>query len=186
MEGGTLCATWGAGSHLHQPCFLDDQVSRGRTESRSVCLHCCFCAGPIHNNYHEDGPPSYYDNEGFTPSNWDDKNIRQAFIRKVSRMVTVGLGGQRGPGWVRGCPFGCCPPAQGQAGRCVPSLGGPIRGEAQLRWPPLSTPCKRKGMVLRPEEGRGTLPAHRRAAFHRPSCRQRTPCRGEDLQRGSS
>ncbi|XP_032079334.1 protein lifeguard 1 isoform X1 [Thamnophis elegans] len=47
--------------------------------------------GPIHNNYHEDGPPSYYDNEGFTPSNWEDKNIRQAFIRKVFLVLTIQL-----------------------------------------------------------------------------------------------
>ncbi|XP_070796309.1 protein lifeguard 1 [Pituophis catenifer annectens] len=47
--------------------------------------------GPIHNYHHEDGPPSYYDNEGFTPSNWDDKNIRQAFIRKVFLVLTIQL-----------------------------------------------------------------------------------------------
>uniref|UniRef100_A0A8C5RRR1 Glutamate ionotropic receptor NMDA type subunit associated protein 1 n=1 Tax=Laticauda laticaudata TaxID=8630 RepID=A0A8C5RRR1_LATLA len=47
--------------------------------------------GPMHNNYHEDGPPSYYDNDGFTPSNWDDKNIRQAFIRKVFLVLTIQL-----------------------------------------------------------------------------------------------
>ncbi|KAK9395793.1 protein lifeguard 1 [Crotalus adamanteus] len=42
-------------------------------------------------NYHEDSPPSYYNNEGFTPSNWDDKNIRQAFILKVFLVLTIQL-----------------------------------------------------------------------------------------------
>ncbi|XP_015679432.1 protein lifeguard 1 [Protobothrops mucrosquamatus] len=46
---------------------------------------------PMQNNYHEDGPPSYYDNDGFTPSNWGDKNIRQAFIRKVFLVLTIQL-----------------------------------------------------------------------------------------------
>lgn len=91
VEGRTLCVTWGAGAHLHQACSPDGGLSRGRTEGHSVRLHCCFCTDPMQNNYHEDGPPSYYDNDGFTPSNWNDKNIRQAFIRKVSRMVTAGM-----------------------------------------------------------------------------------------------
>ncbi|XP_042319613.1 protein lifeguard 1 [Sceloporus undulatus] len=46
---------------------------------------------PLHSNYHEDGPPSYYDNEDFPPTNWDDKNIRQAFIRKVFLVLTIQL-----------------------------------------------------------------------------------------------
>lgn len=34
--------------------------------------------------YHSgDGPPSYYDNQEFANSAWEDKTIRQAFIRKV-------------------------------------------------------------------------------------------------------
>ncbi|KAM4689896.1 uncharacterized protein WCC33_018487, partial [Rhinophrynus dorsalis] len=38
---------------------------------------------PIHSAaYHEDGPPSYCDNQDFPTSHWDDKNIRRAFIRK--------------------------------------------------------------------------------------------------------
>nr|KAF6395791.1 glutamate ionotropic receptor NMDA type subunit associated protein 1 [Molossus molossus] len=37
---------------------------------------------PQHGNYHEEGPPSYYDNQDFPATNWDDKSIRQAFIRK--------------------------------------------------------------------------------------------------------
>ncbi len=31
-----------------------------------------------------DVPPSYYDNDEFANSGWEDKSIRQAFIRKVS------------------------------------------------------------------------------------------------------
>ncbi|XP_061463218.1 protein lifeguard 1 isoform X2 [Rhineura floridana] len=46
---------------------------------------------PVHSNYHEDGPPSYYDNQDFPPTNWDDKSIRQAFIRKVFLVLTVQL-----------------------------------------------------------------------------------------------
>ncbi|XP_040481972.1 basic salivary proline-rich protein 2 isoform X2 [Ursus maritimus] len=38
---------------------------------------------PQHGNYHEEGPPSYYDNQDFPATNWDDKSIRQAFIRKL-------------------------------------------------------------------------------------------------------
>lgn len=38
---------------------------------------------PQHGNYHEEGPPSYYDNQDFPATNWDDKSIRRAFIRKV-------------------------------------------------------------------------------------------------------
>lgn len=41
--------------------------------------------------YHGDGPPSYYDNEEFTNSGFEDKNIRQAFIRKVFMVLTVQL-----------------------------------------------------------------------------------------------
>uniref|UniRef100_A0A3B1K3T2 Glutamate receptor, ionotropic, N-methyl D-aspartate-associated protein 1a (glutamate binding) n=1 Tax=Astyanax mexicanus TaxID=7994 RepID=A0A3B1K3T2_ASTMX len=38
-----------------------------------------------------DGPPSYYDNEEFANSGWEDKSIRQAFIRKVFMVLTVQL-----------------------------------------------------------------------------------------------
>ncbi|XP_067824813.1 protein lifeguard 1-like [Heptranchias perlo] len=41
--------------------------------------------------YHDDVPPSYYDNEEFTASNFEDKNIRRAFIRKVYMVLTVQL-----------------------------------------------------------------------------------------------
>ncbi|KAG7469733.1 hypothetical protein MATL_G00131880 [Megalops atlanticus] len=42
--------------------------------------------------YHADMPPSYYDNEEFTSSGWEeDKGIRQAFIRKVFMVLTVQL-----------------------------------------------------------------------------------------------
>ncbi|KAG5264639.1 hypothetical protein AALO_G00256390 [Alosa alosa] len=42
--------------------------------------------------YHgENGPPSYYDNEEFTNSGFEDKTIRQAFIRKVFLVLTVQL-----------------------------------------------------------------------------------------------
>ncbi|CDQ82157.1 unnamed protein product [Oncorhynchus mykiss] len=41
--------------------------------------------------YHGDVPPSYYDNEEFTNSGFEDKSIRQAFIRKVFLVLTVQL-----------------------------------------------------------------------------------------------
>ncbi|KAM4538910.1 glutamate receptor, ionotropic, N-methyl D-aspartate-associated protein 1a (glutamate binding) [Odontesthes bonariensis] len=41
--------------------------------------------------YHGDVPPSYYDNEEFTNSGFEDKRIRQAFIRKVFMVLTVQL-----------------------------------------------------------------------------------------------
>ncbi|XP_066481934.1 protein lifeguard 1 [Tiliqua scincoides] len=46
---------------------------------------------PLHSNYHEDGPPSYYDNQDFPTTTWDDKNVRQAFIRKVFLVLTLQL-----------------------------------------------------------------------------------------------
>ncbi|KAI5214064.1 Protein Lifeguard 1 [Manis pentadactyla] len=46
---------------------------------------------PHPGNYHEEGPPSYYDNQDFPAANWDDKSIRQAFIRKVFLVLTVQL-----------------------------------------------------------------------------------------------
>ncbi|XP_074841645.1 protein lifeguard 1 isoform X2 [Carettochelys insculpta] len=46
---------------------------------------------PLHSNYHEEGPPSYYDNQDFPTTNWDDKSIRQAFIRKVFLVLTLQL-----------------------------------------------------------------------------------------------
>ncbi|EPQ07025.1 Glutamate [NMDA] receptor-associated protein 1 [Myotis brandtii] len=51
-------------------------------------------AAPPHGTYHEEGPPSYYDNQDFPATNWDDKSIRQAFIRKVG-LARAGVGGQR-------------------------------------------------------------------------------------------
>ncbi|XP_028317686.1 glutamate receptor, ionotropic, N-methyl D-aspartate-associated protein 1a (glutamate binding) isoform X2 [Gouania willdenowi] len=41
--------------------------------------------------YHGDVPPSYYDNDEFTNSGFEDKSIRQAFIRKVFLVLTVQL-----------------------------------------------------------------------------------------------
>lgn len=41
--------------------------------------------------YHGDTPPSYYDNEEFTNSGFEDKTIRQAFIRKVREGEGQGL-----------------------------------------------------------------------------------------------
>ncbi|KAG1946830.1 protein lifeguard [Pimephales promelas] len=38
-----------------------------------------------------DGPPSYYGNDDFTNCGWEDKSIRQAFIRKVFLVLTVQL-----------------------------------------------------------------------------------------------
>ncbi|XP_075995179.1 glutamate receptor, ionotropic, N-methyl D-aspartate-associated protein 1a (glutamate binding) [Genypterus blacodes] len=48
--------------------------------------------GPMSSpGYHGDGPPSYYDNDEFTNSGFEDKTIRQAFIRKVFMVLTVQL-----------------------------------------------------------------------------------------------
>lgn len=53
---------------------------------------CPSCSSaPHHGNYHEEGPPSYYDNQDFPATNWDDKSIRQAFIRKVFLVLTLQL-----------------------------------------------------------------------------------------------
>lgn len=41
--------------------------------------------------YQGDVPPNYYDNEEFTSSGFEDKTIRQAFIRKVFAVLTVQL-----------------------------------------------------------------------------------------------
>ncbi|KAF3833881.1 hypothetical protein F7725_025085 [Dissostichus mawsoni] len=41
--------------------------------------------------YQGDVPPNYYDNEEFTNSGFEDKTIRQAFIRKVFAVLTVQL-----------------------------------------------------------------------------------------------
>ncbi|XP_072707833.1 protein lifeguard 1 isoform X2 [Ciconia boyciana] len=46
---------------------------------------------PLHSTYHEDGPPSYYDNQDFPTAHWDDKSVRQAFIRKVFLVLTLQL-----------------------------------------------------------------------------------------------
>ncbi|XP_040288361.1 protein lifeguard 1 [Bufo bufo] len=47
---------------------------------------------PIHSTtYHEEGLPSYSDNQDFPISRWDDKNIRRAFIRKVFLVLTAQL-----------------------------------------------------------------------------------------------
>lgn len=47
---------------------------------------------PIHSaTYHEEGPPSYCDNQDFPISQWDDKSIRRAFIRKVFLVLTAQL-----------------------------------------------------------------------------------------------
>lgn len=47
--------------------------------------HCSLlCPGNIGSpGYHGDVPPSYYDNDDFANSGFEDKTIRQAFIRKV-------------------------------------------------------------------------------------------------------
>ncbi|XP_064205126.1 glutamate receptor, ionotropic, N-methyl D-aspartate-associated protein 1a (glutamate binding) [Anguilla rostrata] len=54
-----------------------------------------FTAGstaPLNNpGYHGDVPPSYYGNEEFSSSGFEDKSIRQAFIRKVFLVLTVQL-----------------------------------------------------------------------------------------------
>ncbi|XP_078542554.1 protein lifeguard 1 [Lissotriton helveticus] len=47
---------------------------------------------PVHGGgYHEDGPPSYCDNQEFPTNHWDDKQIRRAFIRKVFLVLTLQL-----------------------------------------------------------------------------------------------
>uniref|UniRef100_H3C1T7 Glutamate receptor, ionotropic, N-methyl D-aspartate-associated protein 1a (glutamate binding) n=1 Tax=Tetraodon nigroviridis TaxID=99883 RepID=H3C1T7_TETNG len=54
-----------------------------------------FASEPMGNvgspGYHGDVPPSYYDNDDFTNSGFEDKTIRQAFIRKVFLVLTVQL-----------------------------------------------------------------------------------------------
>ncbi|KAG7270210.1 hypothetical protein CRUP_035942 [Coryphaenoides rupestris] len=47
--------------------------------------------GPMGVPVYGDVPPSYYDNEDFTNSGFEDKTIRQAFIRKVFLVLTVQL-----------------------------------------------------------------------------------------------
>ncbi|CAL8364038.1 unnamed protein product [Arctogadus glacialis] len=47
--------------------------------------------GPMGVPVYGDVPPSYYDNEDFTNSGFEDKTIRQAFIRKVFMVLTVQL-----------------------------------------------------------------------------------------------
>lgn len=47
---------------------------------------------PMHSTtYHEEGPPSYCDNQDFPTSHWEDKSIRRAFIRKVFLVLTAQL-----------------------------------------------------------------------------------------------
>lgn len=47
---------------------------------------------PVHGgSYHEDGPPSYCDNQDFPTNHWDDKQIRRAFIRKVFLVLSLQL-----------------------------------------------------------------------------------------------
>ncbi|XP_011607286.1 glutamate receptor, ionotropic, N-methyl D-aspartate-associated protein 1a (glutamate binding) isoform X1 [Takifugu rubripes] len=54
-----------------------------------------FASDPMGNigspGYHGDVPPNYYDNDEFTNSGFEDKSIRQAFIRKVFLVLTVQL-----------------------------------------------------------------------------------------------
>lgn len=50
----------------------------------NMFLFYCCSSGPAGSpGYHVDGPPSYYDNDDFTNSGFENKTIRQAFIRKV-------------------------------------------------------------------------------------------------------
>lgn len=50
----------------------------------NMFLYYCRSSGPAGSpGYHVDGPPSYYDNDDFTNSGFENKTIRQAFIRKV-------------------------------------------------------------------------------------------------------
>uniref|UniRef100_A0A7N4NNE4 Glutamate ionotropic receptor NMDA type subunit associated protein 1 n=1 Tax=Sarcophilus harrisii TaxID=9305 RepID=A0A7N4NNE4_SARHA len=46
---------------------------------------------PMRGNYHGEGPPSYYDNQDFPATDWDDQSIRRAFIRKVFLVLTLQL-----------------------------------------------------------------------------------------------
>lgn len=81
--------------HWQQGSQWDDQYY-DQSVLKQTCFHllslvlchlpycCCCSAVPAGSpGYHGDGPPSYYDNEEFTNSGFEDKNIRQAFIRKV-------------------------------------------------------------------------------------------------------
>lgn len=68
---------------------------------------------PLHSTYHEDGPPSYYDNQDFPSAHWDDKSIRQAFIRKVGhgglRRGGSGASGSSGASGVPPVTHSTCP-----------------------------------------------------------------------------
>ncbi|XP_021567355.1 protein lifeguard 1 isoform X3 [Carlito syrichta] len=71
----------------------------GQGQGRGTGLAACewvltqfICSSaPQPGNYQEEGPPSYYDNQDFPATNWDDKNIRRAFIRKVFLVLTLQL-----------------------------------------------------------------------------------------------
>lgn len=63
---------------------------------------------PQHGNYQEEGPPSYYDNQDFPAVNWD-KNIRQAFIRKVGPGKCLGWEESWGGSPGRGSDFSSFP-----------------------------------------------------------------------------
>ncbi|KAL8165181.1 UNVERIFIED_CONTAM: hypothetical protein K2H54_032765 [Gekko kuhli] len=60
-----------------------------------LCLECQKAASTFKHysciSYHEDGPPFYYDNQDFPTMNSDSKNICQAFIHKVSLVLTLQL-----------------------------------------------------------------------------------------------
>lgn len=74
------------GTELHSPWLL------GPPWTPSLPERCPpLPTAPLHSTYHEDGPPSYYDNQDFPSAHWDDKSIRQAFIRKVFLVLTLQL-----------------------------------------------------------------------------------------------
>lgn len=70
--------------------------SRGSGDPQVALTRPPCSPAPPRGTYHEEGPPSYYDNQDFPATNWDDKSIRQAFIRKVG-LARAGVGGS-GPG----------------------------------------------------------------------------------------
>ncbi|KAJ0003326.1 hypothetical protein NQD34_008424 [Periophthalmus magnuspinnatus] len=67
----------------HSQAFLQTPMSK--IDKYSECLAAMGSPG------YGDGPPSYYDNDEFTNSGFEDKTVRQAFIRKVFMVLTVQL-----------------------------------------------------------------------------------------------
>lgn len=106
---------WARGLLRAHPCALMQPLA---------CSLARVPAASPHGNYHEEGPPSYYDNQDFSSTNWDDKSIRRAFIRKAS----LGPPGRR-------ARWGTRPRVSG---------GWDLRWQVGPITPPLNTPYTRR------------------------------------------